>query len=82
MGTLLHDRSADGPFHRLVATAKMFEAIFFGSTEKADRILAAVHGMHSNVKDRTHAAVKGTLPETPGSSFRARERHTRPTTPS
>ena len=59
MGTLLHDRSADRPFHRLVATAKMFEAIFFGSREKAEKILAAVHGMHSQVK--------GTLPENAGS---------------
>ena len=50
MGTLIHDRSADRPFHRLVATAKMFEAIFFGPRDKADRILAAVHGMHSDVK--------------------------------
>ena len=58
MGTLLHDRSADRPFHRLVATAKMFEAIFFGTRAKADRILATVHRMHS--------AVKGTLPEDAG----------------
>jgi uncharacterized protein (DUF2236 family) len=58
MGTLIHDRSADRPFHRLVATAKMFEAIFFGPRERADRILAAVHGMHSNVK--------GTLPKDAG----------------
>ena len=58
MGTLLHDRSADRPFHRLVATAKMFEAIFFGTRAQADRILATVH--------RMHAAVKGTLPEDAG----------------
>jgi uncharacterized protein (DUF2236 family) len=58
MGTLLHDRSADRPFHRLVATAKMFEAIFFGSRDKADRILEAVHRMHSQVQ--------GTLPEDAG----------------
>jgi uncharacterized protein (DUF2236 family) len=58
MGTLLHDRSADRPFHRLVATAKMFEAIFFGTRAQADRILATVHRMHS--------AVKGTLPEGAG----------------
>ncbi len=50
MGTLLHDRAADRPFHRLVATAKMFEAIFFGPREKADRILSSVHRMHSGVK--------------------------------
>jgi uncharacterized protein (DUF2236 family) len=54
MGTLLHDRSAARPFHRLVATAKMFEAIFFDSKDKADRILASVHRMHSKVE--------GTLP--------------------
>ena len=54
MGTLLHDRSADRPFHRLVVTGKMFEAIFFGPREKADAILASVHRMHSSVK--------GTLP--------------------
>ena len=71
MGTLIHDRSADRPFHRLVATAKMFEAIFFGPTDKADRILAAVHGMHSNVK--------GTLPEGRRAASR-RERHMPPTT--
>ncbi len=58
MGTLLHDRSADRPFHRLVATGKMFEAIFFGSRAQADKILAAVHRMHS--------VVKGTLPEDAG----------------
>jgi uncharacterized protein (DUF2236 family) len=59
MGTLLHDRSADRPFHRLVATAKMFEAIFFGTRAKADRVLAAVHKMHSEVK--------GALPKDAGS---------------
>ena len=59
MGTLLHDRSADRPFHRLVATAKMFEAIFFGTRERADQILAAVHRMHSEVR--------GTLPKDAGS---------------
>jgi uncharacterized protein (DUF2236 family) len=58
MGTLLHDRSADRPFHRLVVTGKMFEAIFFGTREEADKILGAVHGMH--------ARVKGELPEDAG----------------
>jgi uncharacterized protein (DUF2236 family) len=58
MGTLIHDRSADRPFHRLVATAKMFETIFFGTKAQADRVLAVVHRMHS--------AVKGTLPEDAG----------------
>src|SRR5688572_24940432 len=58
MGTLLHDRSADKPFHRLVATGKMFEAIFFGTRAQADRILETVHRMHTHVK--------GELPEAAG----------------
>ena len=59
MGTLLHTAPLTVPFHRLVATAKMFEAIFFGTRAKADQILAAVHRMHSQVE--------GTLPEDAGS---------------
>ena len=58
VGTLRHDRSADRPFHRLVATAKIFEAIFFGSRAQADRILAHVHRMHEDVN--------GELPEDAG----------------
>jgi uncharacterized protein (DUF2236 family) len=58
MGTLLHDRSADRPFHRLVATGKMFEAIFFGTRAQADRILETVHRMHTQVR--------GELPEAAG----------------
>ena len=58
MGTLLHDRSADRPFHRLVATGKMFETIFFGTRAQADRVLETVHRMHTHVK--------GALPEDAG----------------
>ncbi len=58
VGTRLHTSSPHRPFHRLVVTAKMFEAIFFGSKAEADRVLAAVHGMH--------AKVTGALPEAAG----------------
>ncbi|MDQ3572280.1 MAG: DUF2236 domain-containing protein [Actinomycetota bacterium] len=58
VGTRIHTSSPSRPFHRLVVTAKMFEAIFFGSKLEADRVLAAVHGMHSKVR--------GVLPETAG----------------
>jgi len=58
VGTLRHDRSADRPFHRLVATGKMFEAIFFGNRAQADRVLERVHRMHT--------AVRGELPEDAG----------------
>ena len=50
VGTRVHTSSPHRPFHRLVATAKMFEAIFFGSKAEADRVLAAVYGMHSKVR--------------------------------
>jgi uncharacterized protein (DUF2236 family) len=59
VGTRRHTTHPDQPFKRLVATAKMFEAIFFGDRAQADRVLAAVHGMHSRVK--------GELPEDAGS---------------
>lgn len=58
MGTLLHDRSAHKPFHRLVATGKMFETVFFGTRGEADRVLATVRRMHEGVK--------GELPEDAG----------------
>ena len=58
VGTRTHTRYAERPFHRLAATGKMFEEIFFGSKAEADRVLAAVHQMHSTVK--------GELPEDAG----------------
>lgn len=59
VGTRRHTAHPDQPFKRLVATAKMFESIFFGDREEADKVLAAVHGMHSRVH--------GELPEDAGS---------------
>jgi len=50
VGTLDHTRARERPFHRLIATAKMFEEIIFGTKADADRVLSAVHGMHSRVK--------------------------------
>lgn len=50
VGTLDHTRSPERPFRRLVATGKMFEEVFFGSRADADRVLAAVHRMHSSVE--------------------------------
>ena len=49
IGTRRHTRAPDQPFKRLVRTAKMFEAIFFGTRAEADKVLNAVHGMHSRV---------------------------------
>jgi uncharacterized protein (DUF2236 family) len=62
IGTRRHTRATDRPFQRLTQTGKMFETVFFGTRAEADRVLAAVHGMH--------ARVEGVLPEDAG-SFRA-----------
>jgi uncharacterized protein (DUF2236 family) len=58
IGTLRTSRYVDRPFQRLVATALMFETIFFGTRDEADRVLAAVRRMHSRVR--------GELPEDAG----------------
>lgn len=54
-GTAAHTAAKAKPFQRLVHTAKMFEAVFFGTHEEADKALAFVH--------RLHERVEGTLPE-------------------
>lgn len=53
-GTSAHTAAKMKPFQRLVHTAKMFEAVFFGTREEADKALAFVH--------RLHQRVRGTLP--------------------
>lgn len=63
VGTLTHSRYRDATFKRLAATGKMFETIFFGSREEADRVLAAV--------ERMHGAVEGRLAEDAGPSYPA-----------
>lgn len=50
VGTAQHSRYRDRPFKRLSATARMFETVFFGSKAEADRVLAAVAGMHRGVE--------------------------------
>jgi len=54
-GTAAHTRARSKPFQRLAHTATMFEAVFFGSREEADRALAFVR--------RLHKRVRGTLPD-------------------
>jgi uncharacterized protein (DUF2236 family) len=58
IGTRLHSRSLDKPFHRLAHTGKAFETIFFGSRADADRVRAFVA--------RLHDGVRGELPEDAG----------------
>jgi uncharacterized protein (DUF2236 family) len=61
VGTSLHTKQKRTPFRRLAHTAKMFETIYFGTRAEADRVLAVVHKMHSEVK--------GTLPEDAGPRY-------------
>jgi uncharacterized protein (DUF2236 family) len=68
-GTSAHTNAKERPFQRLVHTAKAFEAIFFGTREEADRVLAYVHKLHSRVKG-TLAEDLGPWPAgTPYSAF-------------
>jgi uncharacterized protein (DUF2236 family) len=69
VGTLDHTRSPERPFRRLVATGKMFEEIFFGSSTDADRVLAAVHRMHSSVKGELREDAGATPAGTPYSAL-------------
>jgi uncharacterized protein (DUF2236 family) len=69
VGTRLHTRNPDRPFQRLVQTAKMFEAIFFGSREEADRVLRLVDAMHQDVRGELPEAVGSFPAGTPYSAF-------------
>lgn len=64
VGTMTHSRYRDQPFKRLAATGKMFETIFFGSREEADRVLAVVHRMHGEVEGEIGADSGGYEPGT------------------
>jgi uncharacterized protein (DUF2236 family) len=58
IGTQANTRSGNRPFLRLVHTAKVFEAVFFGTRAEADEMLAIVRRMHDRVL--------GQLPEDAG----------------
>ena len=54
-GTSAHTSAKERPFQRLAHTAKVFETVFFGTREEADKALGFVR--------RLHERVRGTLPE-------------------
>jgi uncharacterized protein (DUF2236 family) len=56
-GTSAHTAAKTRPFQRLVHTAKMFETVFFGTTEEADKALAFVLRLHGRVKGTTEEAL-------------------------
>ncbi|HEY5195160.1 MAG TPA: oxygenase MpaB family protein [Solirubrobacteraceae bacterium] len=63
VGTSEHTRNKRTPFRRITHTGGMFEAVFFGTREQADRVLTVVDGMHERVI--------GELPEDAGPRYPA-----------
>ena len=51
-GTSAHTSAKQRPFQRLAHTGKVFETIFFGSREEADKALAFVHQLHRRVRGK------------------------------
>jgi uncharacterized protein (DUF2236 family) len=49
VGTLEHTNARLKPFQRLAHTAEVFETIFFGTREEADRVLTFVRRLHERV---------------------------------
>ena len=69
VGTRLHSRSLDKPFHRLAHTGKAFETIFFESRAEADLVLAGVRRLHEGVRGELPAAAGSFPAGTPYSAF-------------
>ncbi len=49
IGTTQRSKAHNTPWKRLVHTAQMFDAVFFGTREEADRALAFTHRLHERV---------------------------------
>jgi uncharacterized protein (DUF2236 family) len=49
IGTTQRSKAHDRPWKRLVHTAEMFDAVFFGTREEADKALAFTHRLHQRV---------------------------------
>jgi uncharacterized protein (DUF2236 family) len=58
IGTTQRSKAQNKPWRRLTHTAEMFEAVFFGTREEADRALAFTARLHENVR--------GEIPEPAG----------------
>src|SRR5882757_6310728 len=58
VGTIAHTAHRNTPYNRLMLTARLFEAVFLGDKEEADRALEFTR--------RRHASVVGVLPDDAG----------------
>ena len=68
-GTAAHTAAQAKPFQRLTHTAMMFEAVFFGSSDEADKALAFVERLHRRVKGKLPQALGPWPAGTPYSAF-------------
>ena len=67
-GTFQSSAGTEAPFDRLVRTARVFEATFFGTRAEADRELARVHRLHKRTKG---TLAKGAGPFPAGTAYDA-----------
>lgn len=68
-GTMLSTNAGDHPFTRLAHTAKIQETVFLGTTEEADKALAAVHRLHERIKGELEEDAGAHPAGTPYSAF-------------
>jgi uncharacterized protein (DUF2236 family) len=69
IGTTQRSRAHDTPWKRLVHTAQMFDDVFFGTREQADKALAFTHRMHQRVNGTIGEQVGPYGPQTAYSAF-------------
>jgi uncharacterized protein (DUF2236 family) len=64
IGTTQRSSAHANPWRRLVHTAQMFDAVFFGTREEADRALAFTHRLHQRVNGTIEVQAGPYGPET------------------
>jgi uncharacterized protein (DUF2236 family) len=69
IGTTQRTTAHDRPWKRLVHTAAMFDAVFFGSRAEADKALAFTARLHQRVKGTIDEQAGPFGPETPYDAF-------------
>lgn len=63
VGTVQHTKHRETPYNRLMLTARLFEAVFLGTKDEADRALEFTR--------RKHVSVTGEMPENAGRHYPA-----------
>jgi uncharacterized protein (DUF2236 family) len=69
IGTTQRSKAHNSPWRRLVHTAEMFDAVFFGTREEADRALAFTRRLHERVVGTIGVQAGPLAPDTPYSAL-------------